>query len=103
MTYSNSWKDVERKLAKELGTLRLPNTGYGNPDFETERFSYQSKKRKSMPKWIWDAIDQATADASEGKVPVVAFTESKQGIKRKTLMVVTLEDWKKITGEGSNE
>mgnify|MGYP001572494687 CR=1 FL=1 len=49
------WKAVERRMAKDVGTTRIPVSGRtkGEADFENDRFSFQLKVRKSLPAWLW--------------------------------------------------
>jgi len=71
---NQNWKSVERKIAALLKGNRVPITGRTRgyaPDIEHESFSIEVKHRKSFPKWLIDAFDQAIKSSKDGKTPIV--------------------------------
>lgn len=68
-----TWKRHEREVAKKLGTHRIANSGFGQPDIIYKNFAIEHKSRKGYPSWIKDAIEQAETNAKELD-PVTIFT-----------------------------
>lgn len=58
------WKRAERDIAALLGGVRLPNTGYGQPDVIAGRLAVQLKTKAQLPAWFTDAVDQNIRDAA---------------------------------------
>lgn len=98
------WKRVERELAALVGGIRQPNTGGHHEDVSHTLFSFQVKKRNSMPDWFTQAIKQAINDAPSGKVPTTVFALTKRGRGNKTewFFVLDLDAWLDLHG-GNNE
>lgn len=69
------WKAFERRLAKDVGTQRIPVTGERDgADFADWLFVYQAKKRKQFPTYVasWiESIEQAAA--RHGSIAVVVM------------------------------
>lgn len=71
-----SWKRTERKVAQLLGGERVPVNGRirgSAPDIAHETLSLEVKSRRSIPRWIEDALQQATASSRGGKLPVAVL------------------------------
>lgn len=50
-----SWKASERRMARDVGTERIPVTGERHgADFADAIAVYQLKVRKVIPDWLWD-------------------------------------------------
>lgn len=62
-----AWKAYERRFAKRMGTTRIGPTGDDGADFISDDFAVQCKLRKTLPKWLLDAVDNAVAAASDGR------------------------------------
>jgi len=98
-----SWKAYERRLAKRLGTERIPVTGERNgADALTPMFAYQFKKRskstppsKSLLAWL-DGICEAAERAGNGRVGVVVWQRSQGCLDSESLVVLKLEDWEAL-------
>lgn len=90
---ASRWKRAERDVARSLGTERLPNIGAGQPDCRAEGFAYQIKTTKALPRWLKDAVEQATRDAGDDERPVVVLNEVRPGVKAYRLVVVPWELW----------
>lgn len=65
--------NLERRVAKELGTVRQGQ--YGAVDVATETFAVECKERQSVPKWLKAAIAQAVGHAQPDQLPVVWLHE----------------------------
>lgn len=88
-----AWKAAERSLAAILGGVRIPNSGFGQPDVVAGNLAIQLKYRKNgIPQWILDAVDQSKIDAGEGQMAVLVLHSASPGKKARRLAVVELED-----------
>ncbi len=76
--HNDTWKDVERAIARYVGGERLSNHALGleTPDVETEHYSIEVKHRKALPQWIVAAMAQARRNASAGKLPLVILHQA---------------------------
>ena len=71
------WKVYERQVARALGGERLPNTGRRGPDALAGPWAIEVKTRRSLPRWLLDAIAQAEEGArGTGKMPLVVLTHA---------------------------
>lgn len=90
-----AWKRSERRIAEVLGGRRVPVSGRGRgdaPDIEHPALSIEVKTRKSLPAWIKDALAQAEASSTAGRVPVVVLHERGKRYAS-SLAVMRLEDF----------
>ena len=71
------WKRHEREIAERFGAERALQKGRGVPDFETDSVVGEVKSRKTLPKWLKEAVEQARRYASpfNGKLPVTCIKE----------------------------
>lgn len=93
------WKRVERVLARDVGSQRIPVTGERHgADFEDAIACYQVKSRKAIPGWLWEwhAGIQGTATAKD-KAGVVVLHQPGQD-RAKALVVLTWADWVDLHG-----
>jgi hypothetical protein len=75
-----SWKTCERRIAEELGGVRIPVSGRGrgdNADVDHPSLSIEVKSRKKLPAWLLDAIAQAEAAASPNQLPVAVLHQDR--------------------------
>lgn len=72
------WKKTERAIAKRLGGQRVGATGKPGPDVVTSTLSVEVKTRKTLPKWLKDALAQAT-NGADGRLPVVIIHQPGNG------------------------
>jgi len=101
-----SWKAYERRLARRLGTQRIPVTGDRNgADALTPMFAYQFKKRskstppsKSLLAWL-DGICEAADRAGGDRVGVVIWQRSQGCLDSESLVVLRLSDWERLHRE----
>ncbi len=95
------WKACERKIAEILGGVRVPVTGRqrgATPDVEHPVLSIEVKSRKSLPAWLLDALEQAQAASTDGRLPVAVLHQDRQQYAD-ALVVVKLEDFVKLVRE----
>lgn len=100
-----AWKKFERRIARRLGTQRIPVTGERNgADALTPMFAYQFKKRgKSSPpsqallEWL-DGICDAADRAGGGRVGVVVWQRAHGCLDGEALVVLKLSDWEALHG-----
>jgi hypothetical protein len=67
-----SWKVAERRVAEILGGERVPINGRQRgsaPDIVHDTLSLEVKSRKSIPAWLTEALEQATASSRDGRLP----------------------------------
>ena len=90
------WKRQEREIAAALGTRRLPNSGFGQPDIRVNGWAVQVKTRGTVPAWLWAALDQAARDADEGERPAVVISDVVQGRKARRLVLLDFDRWRAL-------
>ena len=77
-----TWKSVERRVCRYLGTERLLHEGRkGEPVGISEHYAIQVKHRKSLPTWIADAWGDTEQHTPEGKIPIVCLHQKQQKIE----------------------
>lgn len=71
------WKRSERDIARSFGTERVLEKGRDVPDFETDTMVGEVKSRKTLPKWLTEAVTQARryAQPLNSKLPVLCLKE----------------------------
>jgi len=70
-----AWKDHERRVARKLGGTRTGNRGRAAADVTTDWAAAECKERATLPMWLRDAVEQATATARQGQLPLVVLHE----------------------------
>ena len=90
---TGNWKRQEREIAALLGSTRNPNTGEHRSDIDTPALAVEVKKKKELPGWFKDAVQQAVRAAQEGQTGIVVFSEVSQGRKAQRYVTLRLEDW----------
>jgi hypothetical protein len=89
------WKACERKIAELLGGVRVPVSGRqrgATPDVEHPILSIEVKSRKTLPAWLLDALEQAHASSTDGRLPVAVLHADRKPY-RDALVVVRLKDF----------
>ncbi len=92
-----SWKAYERRLARQLGTHRLPCDGSrAGADFVDGLFAYQAKLGRRCPAYLqrWLAGIVAAAER-RGRVGVVVW-KPKGARDRGALVLVRFADWREL-------
>lgn len=72
----SSWKRSERDIGRLVGGERVPVSGRARgavPDIAHRWLSIEVKSRASLPRWIHDALDQASASARGLQLPVAVL------------------------------
>lgn len=88
------WKACERAVARILGGERVPVNGRirgSAPDITHDTLSLEVKYRQSVPAWLTDALEQATASSTNGKLPVAVLHQQGRPYAD-ALCVMRLED-----------
>lgn len=70
-----AWKATERRMARDVGTQRIPVTGERDgADYEDGIACYQLKVRRAIPSWLWAWLSgiQCTGER-RGKVGVLVM------------------------------
>ena len=99
-----TWKSVERRVCRYLGTERLLHEGRkGEPDGISDiqivinGLAIQVKHRKSLPSWIADAWGDTEQHTPDGKIPIVCLHQKQQKIE--DTYVITKLKYLKGVGE----
>ena len=94
MTGNSRWKNQERQIAAALGGERLANIGRGQPDVRAPgNWALQIKTRRTLPGWLWSAVDQAERDAGAGETAAVVLSEVQPGKRARRLVVLDFDTW----------
>lgn len=93
------WKQFERRMARDMGSERIPVTGERDgADCQTPLFCFQFKKRRSLPDWLWDWLRGIVASADRsGKVGVLVLKKTRQR-DAEALVVLRWKDWVELHG-----
>ena len=93
-----TWKSVERRICRYLGTKRALQEGRkGMPDCISSRYVIQVKHRKKLPTWVSKAWEETEQHNEEGKIPIVCLHEKNQRIE--DTYVITQLKYLKGAGE----
>lgn len=105
------WKEAERETAKALGTTRIPNNGFGQPDLVVPSrgirpaIAVQVKTRAAIPAWFSDAVEQSVLDATntdESTIPAVVVVHAPgSGVKKRRYVILRFEDAVKLLGDSA--
>jgi hypothetical protein len=95
------WKAFERRMARDVGTERIPVTGERHgADFEDGMFCYQAKLGRKMPDYLraWLAgIRAAGASRRPEKVGAVVW-KPKGARDEGAVVLVSWRDWVALHG-----
>lgn len=94
-----AWKATERRMARDVGTQRIPVTGERDgADFEDAMFAYQLKVRRVIPDWLWAWLcGIQTTGARKGKIGVLAL--KRPGDRdADALVILSWKDWVDLHG-----
>jgi hypothetical protein len=97
---NTSWKSFERRLARRMGTERIPVTGERDgADAKTSMFAFQFKLRKEIPMWLWDWMQGIRATAEkDGKIGILVLKRPRMRDKD-ALVVLRWNDWVDLHGK----
>jgi len=85
-----AWKRLEKKVAQEVGGRRTSRPWADLPDVESDWLVAECKHRKSLPKWLKDALAQAKRYAGPSQLPIVVLHERYQ---RDSMVLLSLKDF----------
>ena len=94
-----SWKAFERRMARDMGTERIPVTGerFG-ADCATGLFAFQFKLRRVIPEWLFTWLAGIVAHAEpKGKVGVLVLKKPRQK-DEEAVVVLRWKDWIDLHG-----
>jgi len=95
------WKRAEKKAAALVGGKRHIRGRFESaPDVDGGRFSAESKWRSRLPVYLAKAMAQAEKFATPDRPPIVYLWER---LKRRGLVVMRSDDFRKIVGGLSEE
>jgi hypothetical protein len=99
------WKRHERQVARLLGGQRLPNTGRRGPDALSPIWSIEVKTRRSLPRWLLEAVHQAQEGArATGRLPLVVLVHAPgQGRRARRYALMPLEALASWREDGESE
>ena len=101
---TSSWKASERRMARDVGTERIPVTGERHgADFADGIACYQLKVRRMLPAWLWAWLGgiQGTA-AKQGRVGVLVLRVPRMR-DEDALVVLAWRDWVALHGDAQRE
>ena len=91
-TSKQTWKNLEKKTARELGGTRVGCTGLETVDVEHDRFEVECKLRASLAFVPW--YEQAAKHAKKsGKIPLLVC---KQKAARGEFVILKMDDFKRL-------
>ena len=99
MTARGTWKRLELRLARDLGTERIPVTGERDgADFKAGPFLYQAKLGRRFPVYLRSWLSGIVASAERsGRVGVVVWRE-KGTRDAEALVCLRWRDWVDLHG-----
>jgi len=75
---STTWKQAERRVAKDFGLERVGNTGKSTPDAEGPKWCIEVKWRTKLPEWLWSALQSIRSKAKSGQTPLVVLMQRRR-------------------------
>lgn len=93
------WKQAERRMAKDVGSQRIPVTGERHgADFADALCCYQLKVRKSLPSWLWTWLAGIVgAGKRSGRIGVLVLKQPRQR-DDEALVILRWKDWRDLHG-----
>jgi hypothetical protein len=94
------WKAFERRMARDVGTERIPVTGERHgADCANGLFCFQFKLRRVLPAYLWEWLGGIVASAARsGKVGVLVVKKPRQQ-DAEALVVLRWQDWVDLHGK----
>jgi hypothetical protein len=94
-----SWKAVERRMCRDMGTERIPVTGERDgADGMTDLFAFQFKVRRVLPVWLWQWMGGICDTATrKGRVGVLVLKRPRQP-DAEALVILRWGDWVDLHG-----
>jgi hypothetical protein len=94
------WKQAERRMARDVGTSRVPVTGIDRhgADFSDGLTCYQLKVRKAIPRWLWDWLSGIQGHAKDkGKAGALVLKRPRQK-DEDAIVILSWRDWVSLHG-----
>lgn len=91
-----AWKDLERRVAKLLGGVRVGCTGAATADVLVgDWLAVECKYRTKLPDWLRGALSQVEGCAGGGRLPIVVLFERgrRTGDSLVVMRLSAFEDW----------
>lgn len=89
-----AWKAFERRLARAVGTERLPVGGKRHePDFVADGVFYQAKLTKAVPAWQIEALDGVRAYAARVGATGVLVVKRPGDLTEDAIVMLHWGDW----------
>ncbi len=94
-----TWKAIERRFARAVGTQRIPVTGerHGS-DFTDAIACYQIKARRSLPSWLWGWMVGIQATAARHDKAGVLVLKRPGDLDEEALVILSWKDWVDLHG-----
>jgi hypothetical protein len=93
--------DYERELAARLGGTKVGHLGLPE-DVRAGMFVVQSKVRGNFPSWMTDEL--AKLPRTDGRIPLLVVADVPgPGHRRRAIVVLSLDDWCDLHGDGDLE
>ena len=93
------WKAYERRVARLLGTQRIPVTGErAGADCRTAMFAVQIKKRATVPGYLTRWVDGIRQSASPHGLTGIVVMQLPHRADLDSLVVLSLRDWIELHG-----
>ena len=90
-----AWKAFERRLARQLGTQRIPVTGErAGADFTDGMFAYQAKLGRRCPAYLREWLAGIVAAGERRGLVGVVVWKPKGTRDREALVVLRFADWR---------
>ena len=92
-----AWKAFERRLARQLGTQRIPVTGErAGADFTDGMFAYQAKLGRRCPAYLREWLAGIVAAGDRRRLVGVVVWKPKGTRDREALVVLRFSDWRDL-------
>ncbi len=93
------WKQAERRMARDVGSERIPVTGErAGADFEDGVAVYQLKVRKTIPSWLWEWLTGIQgAGLSKRKAGVLVLKRPRER-DEDAVVILSWRDWVDLHG-----
>jgi hypothetical protein len=93
------WKAAERRMARDVGSERIPVTGERHgADFEDSIAVYQLKVRKAIPAWLWDWLTGIQGTGRGKRKAGVLVLKRPRERDEDAVVVLSWRDWIDLHG-----
>lgn len=93
------WKQAERRMARDVGSERIPVTGERHgADFEDGVAVYQLKVRKAIPAWLWEWLTGIQSTGRGKRKAGVLVLKRPRERDADAVVVLSWRDWCDLHG-----